>query len=50
MDREREEVAAQQEAAMLAAQSRAKHRTEPSPLAQIDIGIFFRKIVGILTR
>ena len=49
-EREHEEVAAQQDAAMQAVQSRARHRNEPSPLAQLDIGHFFRKLVGILTR
>jgi hypothetical protein len=48
-DREREEVIAQHQAAMLAAQTR-KPKAEASPLAQIDLGNFFRKLVGILTR
>jgi len=48
-DREREEVIAQHQAAMLAAQTR-KPKPEASPLAQIDLGNFFRKLVGILTR
>ncbi len=48
-EREREEVIAQHQAAMLAAQTR-KPKAEASPLAQIDLGNFFRKLVGILTR
>ncbi len=48
-EREREEVVAQHQAAMLAAQTR-KPKAEASPLAQIDLGNFFRKLVGILTR
>ena len=47
---EAEEVAEQQVAAMQAAQSKAKVKQEPSPLASIEIGTFFRKIVGVLTR
>ena len=48
-EKEREEVAAQHQAAMLAAQTR-KPKAEASPLAQIDLGTFFRKVVGVLTR
>ena len=48
--RDREEVAAQQDAAMLAVQGKAAGKSEPSPLAKLDIGLFFKRIVGFLAR
>ena len=50
MQEDRAAVIEQQDAAMQAALSRTRHKQEPSPLAQIEIGKFFRKVVGILTR
>ena len=43
-------MVAQQEAAMKIAEKKAKAKPEASPLSQIDIGSFGRRIVGILTR
>ena len=51
MAREKEEVAAQQDAAMQAVQSKVGGgKADPSPLAKLDIGLFFKRIVGCLAR
>ena len=44
------EVAAQQEAAMKIAEKKSKAKPEGSPLAQIDVGSYCKKIIGFLTR
>eukprot|EP00090_Calanus_glacialis_P015465 TRINITY_DN24413_c0_g1_i1.p1 TRINITY_DN24413_c0_g1~~TRINITY_DN24413_c0_g1_i1.p1 ORF type:complete len:562 (+),score=235.92 TRINITY_DN24413_c0_g1_i1:241-1686(+) len=49
-EKDKAEVLAQQEAAMKMAERKAKAKPEASPLSQIDIGSFGRKIIGFLTR
>ena len=49
-EKDKAEVAAQQEAAMKVAEKKAKAKPEGSPLAQIDIGSYGRKMIGFLTR
>ena len=49
-DKEKAEVAAQQEAAMKIAEKKSKAKPEASPLAQIDVGSYCKKIIGFLTR
>merc|ERR1711892_482491 len=49
-ERDKAEVLAQQEAAMKIAERKAKAKPEASPLSQLDIGSFGRKIIGFLTR
>ena len=49
-EKDKAEVAAQQEAAMKIAEKKAKTKPEGSPLAQIDFGSYGRKMIGFLTR
>ena len=49
-EKDKAEVLAQQEAVMKIAEKKAKAKPEASPLSQIDVGSFGRRIVGILTR
>ena len=49
-EKDKAELAAQQEAAMKIAEKKAKTKPEGSPLANIDLGSYGRKIIGFLTR